>query len=648
MNENIDTNKYEVKQMLLKLLFYTVYIGIVCLILGQIQAIADFNYTLHEIMYLPVNIAIFIVPIEFIAFVYYWIRWRSKIREEQVKKQHWRLKRVLAICFLLLPFCYFMYQTNDVHTSGVYSNITKYQEGNRYYIDAVGKKIRCSKDEYNMIDPEKEYLISFDSNKLFPAKGWLRDIDLCKKSKNDNDIQSVTSVTKEKHDYSVEAHLPPIDWNPLTASDKELAYYIYPPRPELSDKLTEWKKVVTGGWFDAETGKIPFHSHPCVPCEIVWNNQVYKVDGRCGPINGKEIGKDNNGGTVYELPGIDNSVGVILAFGTKDGHRATRIDYDMNDALASVFLDSSLFKDKLDNLGFPQTITKIKTNVNLGNKNSGRKIPVELETKIEETQKLVYVVTFIETWDTEDYYYSGCAKPVGRHYWRFKVVPNSYSDLDSGGDIPPQDNQTDADNSKLEQVDSNIDISRLSLTGARAVGKSSLGKIMIIPIDKEQIEQLGAPSCLGVESDYSFKGSYAVVFVDLNGTRSLISKYDGQIISNSKEPIKLEKLMFQDFEAFSFKPVPNRCRPDATYLYAVTKDKTSFKFLFTYSDGNITDNTPLSPNALIKVKDNQIIIPTWDNEKGDYDMVFTPDTNQKMMKYSNALDISQNQKSKRG
>lgn len=73
MEENICTNKYKTKQILLKLLLYTVYISLIGLIMGQIQAITDFSYTLHELMYLPVNIAIYIVPIELIAFIYYWI-----------------------------------------------------------------------------------------------------------------------------------------------------------------------------------------------------------------------------------------------------------------------------------------------------------------------------------------------------------------------------------------------------------------------------------------------------------------------------------------------------------------------------------------------------------------------------------------------
>ena len=249
-----------------------------------------------------------------------------------------------------------------------------------------------------------------------------------------HNYETPTPQTKEKHDYTKEAHLPPESWNPLTASDDELKYYKYPPKPIESDKLIEWKKTVTGGWYDEKTDSIPAHSHQCIPCQIVWNNQVYRMDGRCGPMAGNEIGNTNEGGTVYEIPGIDSSIGIILGYGNYDGHRATRIDYDADDAIAMLFTNPNFVKEKLDNLNFPHAVEKIETYVNREDK----RIPVQLETKVEEPQKLNYIITLTETWNTKDYSYDGCTQPIGKHYWRFKVVPNSYSELESGGDNPPQ------------------------------------------------------------------------------------------------------------------------------------------------------------------------------------------------------------------
>ena len=97
----------------------------------------------------------------------------------------------------------------------------------------------------------------------------------------------------------------------------------------------------------------------------------------------------------------------------------------------------------------------------------------------------------------------------------------------------------------------------------RAVGKAVSGEILIIPTEADSIEQLGAPSCLGTETDYSFKGNYKIVFKDLKGHTADISYYNGQIIAKDKSPISLGKLRFKDIEIFYFKPIQNLSRPES-------------------------------------------------------------------------------------
>lgn len=41
---------------------------------------------------------------------------------------------------------------------------------------------------------------------------------------------------------------PPANWNPLKASDEELSYYEYPSRPNTTEDLKTWEKVVSGKW----------------------------------------------------------------------------------------------------------------------------------------------------------------------------------------------------------------------------------------------------------------------------------------------------------------------------------------------------------------------------------------------------------------
>ncbi|QXE18048.1 hypothetical protein B5S50_03870 [Clostridium sp. 001] len=247
-------------------------------------------------------------------------------------------------------------------------------------------------------------------------------------------LEAVTKVFSTQSQEDILAHLPPTDWNPFIASDKELTHYGYPSRPNDTQQLKEWKKSVTGGWYDPESDTIPNHSHTCIPCKIVWNKQVYDVDVRCGPINGQKIGQTSDGGDIYQIPGVSSSYGVILEFSDKDGHRCTRIDYNASDALSMLFSDPSEISGKVGNLQFPQSATKIKTSVNVENKS----IPVELATEVDESDKPIYIITLIETWNTKGYYHNGCIQTVRRHYWRFRVLPNGYDYLDQGGDVPPQ------------------------------------------------------------------------------------------------------------------------------------------------------------------------------------------------------------------
>ncbi|WP_066639244.1 hypothetical protein [Desulfolucanica intricata] len=62
------------KKIALYWLLGTIYTAFLGMQLGRIQAIADFNYNLHEVMFLPVNIAFFLVPVEFLIYMFFVIK----------------------------------------------------------------------------------------------------------------------------------------------------------------------------------------------------------------------------------------------------------------------------------------------------------------------------------------------------------------------------------------------------------------------------------------------------------------------------------------------------------------------------------------------------------------------------------------------
>lgn len=183
--------------------------------------------------------------------------------------------------------------------------------------------------------------------------------------------------------------------------------------------------------------------------------------------------------------------------------------------------------------------------------------------------------------------------------------------------------------SKIENTTSNNEKSEL----VRAIGRLTQGTILIIPAGKEEINQLGAPSSLGSETDYSFKGDYNIIFKDKEGKETDISKFSGEIIAHDKNPIQLEKLAFEGFEAVYFKPIPNVSRPESCYFYAVDKNSNAFQFSFLNENGFKGNTTPLSPNIKPTIDNNQLIVPTWNPEEDSYSLVFTPDLNKKIMKF---------------
>lgn len=72
-----------------------------------------------------------------------------------------------------------------IHTTGIYDNISKQRIESKFYLIIKDKNIRCTNNEYNLIDTGKEYMISFQWNKFFPSKGKLKYIELIDKTNYD-------------------------------------------------------------------------------------------------------------------------------------------------------------------------------------------------------------------------------------------------------------------------------------------------------------------------------------------------------------------------------------------------------------------------------------------------------------------------------
>ncbi|MEQ6377745.1 hypothetical protein RZN22_17490 [Bacillaceae bacterium S4-13-58] len=152
---------------------YTAFIG---LQLGRVQAIADYNYSLHEMMYLPSTIAMFVVPLLFLVYIFFFIKYLRR-RANKLSSLKTSLLSVLVITSLVGIFSLTYYQANDMSTTGVYEVEQKLLKDRKYYILFDNKEVRVSRNEYYLVEENEEYLIGYVWNKNTPNEGKLETIE---------------------------------------------------------------------------------------------------------------------------------------------------------------------------------------------------------------------------------------------------------------------------------------------------------------------------------------------------------------------------------------------------------------------------------------------------------------------------------------
>lgn len=167
---------YKAQRIALYWLLAIIYLSFIGLQLGRIQAIADFNYNLHEIMYLPFSIAIFVVPALFLIYIYLFTKylWKRGRKKTDIKTI---VKSILIISSIVIILAITEYQFQEVSTGGVFKVEQKLYDDRKYYLVINDKKIKVSYNEFQLVEENKQYLISFILNKRTPDKGKLETIE---------------------------------------------------------------------------------------------------------------------------------------------------------------------------------------------------------------------------------------------------------------------------------------------------------------------------------------------------------------------------------------------------------------------------------------------------------------------------------------
>lgn len=95
-------------------------------------------------------------------------------------------------------------------------------------------------------------------------------------------------------------------------------------------------------------------------------------------------------------------------------------------------------KEESDLSFFPDEIGKKEGVIYGGGPAPGIEVPGEFETSVEKETEDIYVVTFTERWNSEDFHYKGEDGPILSHFFKFRVNPDGVEGIGEGGDFPPQ------------------------------------------------------------------------------------------------------------------------------------------------------------------------------------------------------------------
>ncbi|MER2192667.1 MAG: hypothetical protein ABS951_17035 [Solibacillus sp.] len=167
--QNDFVKRYRITGFSLLLLLYTGFTGWQ---LGRVQAITDFNYTLHEMLYIPAFLCMYVGPIVFIVLCYYMMR--AKVVRDMTRR------RAASWFVIGVSLVYMAYAVNsqvaNSSVAGIYSEVGKYKEDDRYYISLEGRMIEISSEQYDGFDAAADYLLSYTWNDK-QLKGNLTSIE---------------------------------------------------------------------------------------------------------------------------------------------------------------------------------------------------------------------------------------------------------------------------------------------------------------------------------------------------------------------------------------------------------------------------------------------------------------------------------------
>lgn len=158
----------------------------------------------------------------------------------------------------------------------------------------------------------------------------------------------------------------------------------------------------------------------------------------------------------------------------------------------------------------------------------------------------------------------------------------------------------------------------------RAQGITDEGMLSVIPLKKENMKQLGAPSCFGLDTDLSITGDYIVQYRSKDDTKEVVTLKDMTFIQPTNDPVQMTRLSFQEADVFILAPQYRDCHGIEIYAFVVDQE-TGHAAQLQFQDESLISNTSYyRPGSIPLVKNNRLALESTEGPGGEGSPDFRP------------------------
>ncbi|MBM7565497.1 hypothetical protein JOC55_002443 [Paenibacillus sacheonensis] len=175
------------------------------------------------------------------------------------------------------------------------------------------------------------------------------------------------------------------------------------------------------------------------------------------------------------------------------------------------------------------------------------------------------------------------------------------------GEIVAESNAANASEVDAAIAEPNGDNTREDIS-VRASVQLAEGQLVVKPTVHATVSELGVPSCLGLESDLNWRGTFEADWIPKDGEAERVFTFprEFEMIQPSESPVGMERLELNDVLLLAFSPRYTDCRMVETYFFGM-KDGKAFPVPIIMSDTSTLTSIGQYPHRKLEVKQDEVI-----------------------------------------